>query len=229
MSASVFHRYEYKYLLDEKQARRLLELAGDRLTADIHGLSTIQSLYFDTPDHLLIRRSLEKPLFKEKMRLRSYGLAGPDDPIFWEIKRKCQGLVYKRRIQTTSRALRAGAGFDSQIGRELSAFLEQYPSLSPRMLLLYDRTAFFGAGDLRLTFDRSIRFRTDRLSLSAGLDGSPLLEEGAVLMEIKTAAAIPLWLGRALSQNQIFKTSFSKYGTAFTQGPVSSKEVMKVG
>lgn len=82
MSASVFHRYEYKYLLDEKQARRLLELAGDRLTADIHGLSTIQSLYFDTPDHLLIRRSLEKPLFKEKMRLRSYGLAGPDDPIF---------------------------------------------------------------------------------------------------------------------------------------------------
>ena len=229
MSASVFHRYEYKYLLDEKQARRLLELAGDRLTADIHGLSTIQSLYFDTPDHLLIRRSLEKPLFKEKMRLRSYGLAGPDDPIFWEIKRKCQGLVYKRRIQTTSRALRAGAGMDSQIGRELSAFLEQYPSLSPRMLLLYDRTAFFGAGDLRLTFDRSIRFRTDRLSLSAGLDGSPLLEEGAVLMEVKTATAIPLWLARALSQNQIFKTSFSKYGTAFTQGPVSSKEVMKVG
>lgn len=97
------------------------------------------------------------------------------------------------------------------------------------MLLLYDRTAFFGVGDLRLTFDRSIRFRTDRLSLSAGLDGSPLLEEGAVLMEIKTAAAIPLWLARALSQNQIFKTSFSKYGTAFTQGPVSSKEVMKVG
>ena len=85
---TVFQRYEFKYLLTRGQQARLLSAAGARLRPDEYSHSSIRNLYLDTPDFRLIRRSLEKPVYKEKMRIRCYGPAHPDSPVFVELKKK---------------------------------------------------------------------------------------------------------------------------------------------
>lgn len=216
----VFKRYEYKYLLSAEQYRKVLSELEKHMHADIHGCSTIQSLYYDTDDFHLVRRSLEKPVYKEKVRLRSYGLARGDEPVFLELKKKYRGVVFKRRIELTAAQADADMfdrvrGLKDQIAKELAYAAELYRSLAPRVLLLYDRTALYGDGDLRVTFDANVRYRTDRLSLGSGLDGIPLRTDGKLLMEIKTSTAIPLWLCRLLGENGIHKISFSKYGEVY--------------
>ena len=94
----IFKRCEIKYMLDVTQAELLKKLMDQYMVADEHGVSTICSLYFDTPDHLLIRRSMEHPVYKEKLRLRSYGTADKDTTVFVELKKKYESVVYKRRI-----------------------------------------------------------------------------------------------------------------------------------
>ncbi len=231
MNICVFKRYELKYLLTLTQYYNVLKEAKDNLIMDRHGESTIQSLYYDTDDFRLIRRSLEKPEYKEKLRLRSYGLANENDTIFMELKRKCSGVVYKRRIEISSNAIKDNDLGNNQISKEIVYFMNFYKNLRPKMLLLYDRIAYFGEGDLRITFDRNIRYRTDRLSLSAGLDGTPIFDNEKILMEIKTGTSIPLWLVQILSKEQITKTSFSKYGEAYKiqKSSINIKEENKVG
>lgn len=229
MNICVFKRYELKYLLDEEQYENVLRAAEGYLKADKYGQSTIQSLYYDTDNFRLARRSLERPPYKEKLRLRSYGLAKDGDTLFLELKRKSDGVVYKRRIEISDEAARSRDFGDSQIGKEIAYFFGFYNDLSPKILLLYDRTAYFGKGDLRVTFDKNIRYRTDRLSLSSGLDGKPIRTDGKILMEIKTGTAIPLWLAHILSGEHIAKTSFSKYGEAYQiEQPLKAKEVNNI-
>lgn len=220
----VFKRYEYKYLLTAEQYFAVLSELDKHMTADKHGKSTIQSLYYDTDDYLLVRRSLEKPKYKEKLRLRSYGQAKGDDEVFLELKKKYDGVVFKRRIQLTAADADNGL-FDyvrkqnSQIAKEITYAVDLYKTLSPKILLLYDRTAYFGKGEekaLRVTFDTNIRYRTDRLTLAGGTDGMPVRSDGKILMEVKAGTSIPLWLCRLISANDIRKTSFSKYGSAYT-------------
>ncbi|MGN1097121.1 MAG: polyphosphate polymerase domain-containing protein [Christensenellales bacterium] len=230
MNICVFKRYELKYLLTKKQYVNVLNAASEHLIADSHGESTIQSLYYDTDDFRLIRRSMEKPDYKEKLRLRSYGLADKNDTVFFELKKKYSGAVYKRRIELTYKDVDKDLPKDSQIAREIDYFLRFYRNLSPKMLLLYDRTAYFGEGDLRITFDNNIRYRNDRLTLSSGLDGISVLPADKVLMEIKTGTAIPIWLVKILSNERVVKTSFSKYGEAYRREyTLSNAEVKKVG
>lgn len=215
MSKSVFKREEYKYILTEDQFGSLIDSIKAHLRPDSYGETTIQSLYFDTDDYRLIRRSIEKPEYKEKMRLRSYGLATEDDEVFLELKKKYSGVVFKRRIKTTEKAVAVSELRNSQIAKEIEYFFAFYGKLSPKMLILYDRIAFFGDGELRVTFDKNVRYRTERLTLSDGLDGIPLFDEPRIIMEIKCVMAMPLWLVRLLSDNKIYKTSFSKYGEAY--------------
>lgn len=219
----VFKRYEYKYLLSAEQYFAVVSELGKYMTADAHGKSTIQSLYYDTDDYLLVRRSLEKPIYKEKLRLRSYGQAKDGDEVFLELKKKYDGVVFKRRIQLTA-ADAGDAIFDyvraqnSQIAKEITYAVDLYKTLSPKILLIYDRTAYFGKdkeSSLRVTFDTNIRYRTDRLTLAGGDDGKPIRSDGKILMEIKTGSSIPLWLCKVLSANNIHKISFSKYGSAY--------------
>lgn len=221
MSKSVFKREEYKYILTENQFGSLIDCIKARLHPDAYGETTIQSLYFDTDDYRLIRRSVEKPEYKEKMRLRSYGLATEDGDVFLELKKKYSGVVFKRRIKTTEKAVAVSELQNSQIAKEIAYFFAFYGKLSPKMLILYDRIAFFGDGELRVTFDKNIRYRTERLTLSDGLDGISLFDEPKIIMEIKSVMAIPVWLVRLLSENKIYKTSFSKYGEAY------KKELLK--
>ncbi len=224
-----FERYELKYLLDAEQYKAVLLAMQGNVKPDNYGKSRICNLYFDTPDYRIIRRSLEKPIYKEKLRLRSYGIAKEDSKIFAELKKKYRSVVYKRRETMTLDG--AKAFFESpepqtQIEKEIAYFLSVYPNAGPAVWLSYERTAYFGLydGDFRMTFDSDILARWENLTLTGGIYGEQILPDGKILMEVKVANALPLWLVRCLSENRIRQTSFSKYGTAYLQHVCDKKE-----
>lgn len=217
-----FKRYEIKYFLTDLQVQRLLELMKPHMKTDGYGKSTIMNLYFDTPNDMLIRHSLEKPVYKEKLRLRSYGIPNDDSPVFLEIKKKYKHIVYKRRESTSYsnmlNYLQHGVSFsNSQIMHEIDYFMQYYPQLSPHIFLSYEREAFFQKdnSDFRITFDKNILWRNQELSLQQGNYGNSLIPENQSLMEIKTAGGIPLWLSHFLTRENLNRCSFSKYGTVY--------------
>ncbi len=220
----IFKRIEKKYLLTQEKANELNEKISHLLTPDKHGVSTICSLYLDTPDNLLIRNSIDAKNYKEKLRLRSYGTPQKSDKVFLEIKKKFQGVVYKRRVALSlDKAIKyilfLEKPFDSQIMREIDYCMKIYNQPKPKMLVAYERSAYFSktSPDLRITFDSHIRYRTTSLELDKGSEGIKILPENKLIMEIKTGGAMPLWLSDALDECGIFPTSFSKYGTAYKQ------------
>lgn len=218
----IFRRYELKYILSMEQYLLIKSEMQHYMRGDKYGESDICNLYCDTPDFLLVRRSNEKPFYKEKLRIRSYGVTKKGSDVFVEIKKKYDSVVYKRRISTDEKTalkmLSKNAVACGQIGKEIAYFTELYPGIKPQMFISYRREAFYGIADneFRVTFDRNILWRTNDLSLDSGIYGMHVLPENQILMEIKTATAIPLWLVKILSENKIYKTSFSKYGTAYT-------------
>ena len=220
----VMKRYELKYLLDAEQTAFLMKRLEGHMQLDQYGRTSIASLYYDTPSYQLIRTSVEKPPFKEKIRLRSYGLATLESPVYLELKRKTEGIVYNRRVQSTIPLVEkffAGSGdicAGGQINREITYFRDYYKELVPTCLIIYDRTAYFQPdGDLRLTIDQSPRYRTKELNLTTSMEGTLLLPEGWTILEIKVQEAMPLWLTAILSDLKIYKASFSKYGEAYRQ------------
>lgn len=221
---AIFKRYEIKFLIAKKQEDELKAIMAEYMAADKYGQSTVCNLYFDTSDFLLIRRSIEKPIYKEKLRLRSYGKATSETQVFSELKKKYNGIVYKRRLDMTEKnataCLSGKLSFpDTQIGREISYCFERYRGLSPRVFLSYEREAFFAKDNeaFRMTFDKNILWRDYDLSLRSGSYGTPILDSGKILLEVKTSDSIPLWLTKWLSENKIYKTSFSKYGNAYIE------------
>ena len=217
-------RYELKYLLSGEQTSYLRERLKGHMEVDQYGKTSIASLYYDTPSYQLIRTSVEKPPFKEKIRLRSYGIATQESPVFLELKRKAYGIVYKRRVQTTIPLVHkffSGEGdicAPGQINREITTFRDQYRTLVPACLIIYDRVAYYQPdGDLRLTIDENPRYRTDSLTLTQSMEGISLLPEGWTILEVKVQEAMPLWLTEILSTGKIYKGSFSKYGEAYRQ------------
>ena len=217
-----FERTEFKYRLTPTQALRILAAVKTRCEPDEYPFSAIASVYYDTPDFLLTRRSLEKPAYKEKLRLRTYGAAEESAAAFAEIKKKVDGVVYKRRTALPLRDARRWLNgetrrADTQIEKEIDRFLTFYGALRPAILIACERDSFISRADgLRLTFDRNIRFRAEDPDPAFGTRGELLLPEGAVLMEAKAAGALPLWFVRLLSENGAYKTDFSKVGTAYT-------------
>ncbi len=233
MVSYVFKRYENKYILTPQQYEAILQEVEKRMDPDEFGETTIQSLYYDTPNARLVRTSIEKPKFKEKIRVRSYGLATKDSKVYVELKRKSQGVVYKRRI--SAKEDESIAFFenkhsfgDGQIAKEIDYFKNYYGKLQPYILILYDRIAFKKKEiDLRITFDRNTRYRATRLSLSDGLDGTLLLEPGHVLMEIKSSLGFPRWLVDLLNEQKSYKRSFSKVGEAHKRELILSMQEEK--
>ncbi len=220
----VMKRYEMKYILSDEQTAYFKESVKDYMKIDKFGLTSIASLYYDTPDYRLIRTSVEKPPFKEKIRLRSYGIATDDSPVFLELKRKAYGIVYKRRVQSTIPLVRKffdGEGdicAGGQINREITTFRDYYQTLVPACMIIYDRVAYFQPdGDLRLTIDHNPRYRYDDLDLRVSMNGTSLLKDGCTILEVKVQQAVPLWLSAILTKGQIYKGSFSKYGEAYRQ------------
>lgn len=220
---ATFRRYELKYLLTRSQTEGILRAMEPHMRLDCYGRTVIRNLYYDTDTFRLARRSLEHPVYKEKLRLRSYQPAGPEDPVFLELKKKYDSVVYKRRL-----TLPAGEAMTcfredrllpvrSQIAEEINYFRTYYATLAPRVFLCYQREAFYCPenGEFRVTFDENILFRQCDLTLDSRIYGTPLLEEGRTLMEIKTSGGMPLWMSQALNGQKLFKTLFSKYGSAY--------------
>lgn len=217
-----FERYEKKYFINESQKNVFLKRICDYIKPDEYGRYTVCNIYYDTCDWRIIRTSLEKPVYKEKLRVRSYGTPTVGGTVFAELKKKYKGIVYKRRIIETADGVEGFLnGFDnyenlSQIGREIYRFQELYKSV-PKVFIGYDRTAFSGSldGSIRITFDTNIRWRNTELDLRCGDFGRPLVNDRSILMEIKTPGVYPLWLAHALSDIAAFPCSFSKYGTCY--------------
>lgn len=220
---AVFKRYELKYIMTKKQQRTVLEAMLPHMRLDQFGHTQIRNIYFDTDNYRLVRRSLEKPSYKEKLRIRSYRQVSAQDTVFVELKKKYDDVVYKRRESLTQlEALEwilRETPFPkaTQIGNEIDYFFTYYQTLRPKVFLSYEREAFYAldGSDFRVTFDEKILARQEELSLSREIYGTPLIDDAHVLMELKTSGGIPLWLTRVLAQEQIYKTSFSKYGTAY--------------
>jgi len=232
---NVFARQEKKYLLDRVQYELLRQALSEHMSADDYGEHTICNLYLDTPDYALIRTSLEKPVYKEKLRIRSYGVPSEEDMVFLELKKKCAGIVYKRRaamsLADARQYLERGdrSPVDSQIMRELDWAVRRYRPV-PAVFIAYNRVALTGLEDpeLRVTFDKNLCWRGEHLSLTAGAWGSPLLRDDRVLMEVKALGAMPIWLGHRLADLNIFPTSFSKYGTCYMEhlsNPITQRGV----
>ena len=221
----VFQRKEIKYLLDQDQYDELKKYLDTMAKTDQYGISGINNIYFDTRDYMLIRRSMEKPLYKEKLRLRTYGNTEDDTNAFIEIKKKYAGIVYKRRISgrydlfhdyLTGKEADIGS---SQIAKEIKAFIDIYGELVPAMSICYDRMAMAGTEDpnFRVTFDSNIQWNANCRDLRQVKEGKQLLKPGQYLMEIKVGDAMPIGLATKLSELDIFPTSFSKYGAGYTE------------
>lgn len=218
-----FKRYELKYLLNKKEKEEILLAMKPHMKLDDYGRTVIRNIYFDTENFRLIRRSLEKPVYKEKLRIRSYKPVQITDQVFVEIKKKYKSVVYKRRLllpeKTVMESFRTGEPLPvcSQIGDEIQYFREYYKNLQPSVFLSYEREAFYSldGSDFRVTFDENILYRRNDISLGSEIYGHPLLGKQQTLMEIKTSGGIPLWMSETLTKHHLYKTSFSKYGSAY--------------
>ena len=227
----VFKRHELKFIVTKEQKAKILRAMEPHMVPDRYGRSIIRTIYFDTDDYILARHSIAKPDFKEKLRIRSYARADHESTVFVELKRKYDHVVYKRRVAMPEHAAMAwtkaaalgnpGKTISPQMRDEIDYFISYYGHLKPAAFLSYDREAFrmrakdSADADFRVTFDENILFRDHDLSLTSEPYGERILEDGKVLMELKCSGGIPLWMVKVLSDEHIYKTSFSKYGTAY--------------
>lgn len=220
MNENVFRRVEKKYLITENQKNAFLKLIDDYIEKDEYFESHISNIYFDNDKFDLITTSIEKPLFKAKLRLRSYDVPSLDDKVFLEIKDKYKGVVGKRRIKIKLshfyEYLETGSMKDEQIMREIDYYFKKY-DLHPQIFVAYDRLSYKGRDNknIRITIDENLRSRTDDLRLELGSNGKKYFQDREYIMEIKILDAMPLWLARSLSTLKIYPTSFSKVGSIY--------------
>lgn len=222
MYTNVFKRIETKYLIDIDTYNKLLIYLKDYTIEDNYSQSHIYNIYFDTDNYYLIRRSLEKPIYKEKLRIRTYELKDNLNEVFIEIKKKYRKVVYKKRClikysYINKIILNLETCNNKQILGEISYFFKRYPGLKPKMYISYDRYSLISKDDksLRITFDTNIKYREYDLFFKNNNEGSLLIDKNKVLMEVKSSETFPLWLVSFLSNNRIYPTSFSKYGKAY--------------
>ena len=229
MDVSTFKRFEIKYLIGREDAETFVGKLALRMNLDEHCPEgegyRISSVYFDTSDRALIRHSLSHPLYKEKLRMRSYeGPKQDEDLVFLEIKKKFGGVIGKRRATMTLRQAEdfVSTGLEpqlkgyinNQVKEEIAYFLSVY-EVRPSAYISYTRLAFSGGQDrgLRVTFDTDIVARSSEASLRRPSYGEHIIKEDQVLMEIKFASSVPLWLAAMLSEAGFRRQGFSKYGT----------------
>jgi SPX domain protein involved in polyphosphate accumulation len=238
MAIEVFNRFENKFLVHSNTYKKIYSALLEYMELDAYNkdqdLYTISNLYFDTKDDFLIRRSLSKPKYKQKLRLRAYGIPKEGDKVFLEIKKKVCGTVNKRRtilaleeayeFVKTNKKPELKDYMNPQVLNEIHYILNMY-KLEPKLYLAYDRKALFGKEDknLRITFDTNIRTRRSDLRLEKGDQGELLLKNDYWLMEIKILNSMPYWLSKLLSEHKIYKTSFSKYGKEYQNMIINEK------
>ena len=217
-----FKRHEIKYLITINQYINLMDYLSDKVEKDVVYKSAIYNVYYDTDNFELIRKSIEKPIYKEKLRIHSYNKPTLDSSVYVELKKKYDHIVYKRREKIAYKYVLNNSfleGAETQIDKEIKYFNDFYDGLTSKMFLSYEREAYYFKDDkqIRITFDTNIKYRTENVNLLPSISDIKLLLNNFVLMELKVSFSIPYNLAKYLSSEKIFKTSFSKYGTAYKQ------------
>lgn len=222
MNTQVFKRRELKYLMTKEQTMLLRKLMIEHMKPDQYFKSSIRNLYYDTPSYLLIRRSIEKPEYKEKIRIRSYQTIDNEDLVFVELKKKYKSTVFKRRttlkyIDALKLMNKEEIKLNNQIEKEIKYFVDYYQNLQPSIFLSYERESYINKEEeyLRITIDKEIIFRDYDLDLTKDVYGENILPNNKELVEIKTNFGYPKWLVDFLSKNKLYKQSFSKYGNVY--------------
>ena len=229
--AEFFRRVEKKYIINKQQYLALKKILNKYMVEDEHGKSTICNIYFDTDNYDLIMHSITKPVFKEKVRLRSYNVPSLDSNVYLEIKRKYDGVVSKRRVEMKLNKFnpqKLGLNVDNQVEKELKYYFDFY-NLKPKMFLSYSRRAYYDKDnrDFRITFDSNVIARPYDLKLEKGVYGEYILSPNEYIMEIKTLGSIPFWLVQILTNLKIYPCGFSKYGEAYTQLVLKANKVQE--
>lgn len=217
-----FKRHEIKYLITINQYINLMNYLSDKVEKDVFYKSTIYNVYYDTDNFELIRKSIEKPIYKEKLRIRSYIKPTLDSSVYVELKKKYDHIAYKKREKIAYKYILNNSfleGAETQIDKEIKYFNDFYGGLTPKMFLSYEREAYYFKTDkqIRITFDTNIKYRTENVNLLPSISDIKLLPNNLVLMELKVPFSIPYNLAKYLSSEKIFKRPFSKYGTAYKQ------------
>lgn len=233
MAIATFKRYEKKYLITKEQLDAILPQLLEYTELDPFCLGgnmyRIYSIYYDTDNHDVIRQNSSKPVYKEKMRIRSYyDRKDPEDKIFMEIKKKSEGQGNKRRIKLKIKELEPFVNdgimpethdyLSAQVAKELAYYLKMN-KVHPALYVQYDRLALFGKEDkdFRMTFDTNVRVRRSNFQFGESDEDELLLPGGEYIMEIKILGAMPLWLTEILDKNKLYSRGFSKYGVKFKQ------------
>lgn len=221
--ADFFRRVEKKYVINKKQYEALQNAMQDKMEEDEHGKSTIYNVYYDTEQYDLIKHSITKPIFKDKVRIRSYNIPTQNSKVYLEIKRKYDGIVSKRRIETSLEKFyecfkNQKETAEGQVEKELTYYFKHY-HLIPTMFLSYERNAYYekGNSDFRITFDTNIIARDYDLQMEKGNYGTVILGKDDYVMEIKTLGAMPIWFVHLLDELNIYSAGFSKYGEAYQE------------
>ncbi len=228
-----FQRIEQKYVLSEDEYNSLFEKINRYIEKDKYYQSTICNIYFDNESDDLIVKSMEKPIYKEKVRVRSYNTPDVNDNVFLELKGKFKGVVFKRRVEVKLEELykyietgELPNVSNMQIMKEIDYVIKRY-NLKPKIYLAYDRLSFYDKNDInfRITFDSNLRSRKDDLKLELGDAGRLYDNNKFYIMELKSLTAIPLWFIKILSELKIYPKSFSKYGRIYCK---SKEECLNV-
>src|SRR5574344_530455 len=216
-----FRRVEIKYIIDENTYKKLKVMLKPYIKSDVYPKSKICNIYFDNDDYDLINNSINKPIYKEKIRLRSYNIPKSKDKVYLEIKKKYNGIVGKRRVETTLDNINNYIDNNKPINnsvnfKEIDTVIKRY-DLKPKIFVAYDREAYIGIDnkELRITFDKDLRYRCLDLDLSLGDSGKLYFDKPMYIVEIKTLGAIPIFLSLILSDLSIYPTSFSKIGSIY--------------
>ena len=246
MDEKIFNRVEKKYLVKRSDYNFLFAEIKKHMKKDKYFHSEVYNIYFDTDNYDLIVQSIDRPIFKEKLRARSYG---GFDKVFLEIKTKIKGAAYrddflekddleddnnfgfKRRVLITHKdfnellknktsveelaSRKIEEKTDLQIAKEVDYIIKKF-NLKPKILIYYNRESFTGENDLRITFDKNLRFRHENIRFRKNFkDKSFFKNEKDIIMEIKANGAMPLWLVKTLSAAHIYPEQFSKVGKVY--------------
>jgi len=221
MAITIIDRMEQKYFISFEKFNKLMNLIKDKLVKDKYFDERIYNVYFDNDDYDLIIKSLDKPVYKEKIRLRSYSRANSNTNVFLEMKKKFDGHGNKRRVDINY--LEAKNYIDNnvlpetnkQIMMELD-YVFKKNDLKPKISLTYDRLSYAFKEDetYRITFDTNIRYSNKKLDL-VDLDDEECLFDDGYIMEVKTLKGYPVWFINALSNLKIYPVSYSKVGEAY--------------
>ena len=230
---NIFRRVEQKYLITSEQYNALMEALGDKLVKDEYFYNDIYNLYLDAPDHRLIIQSIEKPMYKEKFRVRSYGLAeNEDSKVYLEIKKKFGGTSHKRRISMTLgefyKYMEKGnrpKNANPITLAELDYDFEKY-NLQPSILINYERYSYYFRGnkDLRVTFDHNVKYRVKKPDLTNGDDMHHIIDKDMYIMEIKSLDSLPIKLSQLLAKLKIYPRGFSKPKNAYLKSLERAKQ-----